>query len=68
MIRLLIFLLAAGFGDTRNPSIASLPIWLLFGVRSGIVEPTHATFSSISTQPLSKMTGPRAEACSAVAV
>ena len=28
MIRLLIFLLAAGFGDTRNPSNASLPIWL----------------------------------------
>ena len=37
MIRLLIFLLAAGFGDTRNPSNASLPIWLLeflFGVHS----------------------------------
>ena len=32
MIRLLIFLLAAGFGDKRNPSHASLPIWLqLFG-------------------------------------
>ena len=29
MIRLLIFLLAAGFGDTHNPSNASLPIWLL---------------------------------------
>ena len=28
MIRLLFFLLAAGFGDTRNPSNASLPIWL----------------------------------------
>ena len=28
MIRLLIFLLAAGFGDTHNPSNASLPIWL----------------------------------------
>ena len=28
MIRLLIFLLAAGFGDARNPSKASLPIWL----------------------------------------
>ena len=26
MIRFLIFLLAAGFGDTRNPSNASLPI------------------------------------------
>ena len=29
MIRLLIFLLAAGFGDTCNPSNASLPIWLM---------------------------------------
>ena len=28
MFRLLIFLLAAGFGDKRNPSNASLPIWL----------------------------------------
>ena len=28
MIRLLIFLLAAGFGDTRNSSNSSLPIWL----------------------------------------
>ena len=30
MIHLLIFLLAAGFGDTCNPSNASLPIWLHF--------------------------------------
>ena len=28
MIHLLIFQLAAGFGDARNPSNASLPIWL----------------------------------------
>ena len=28
LIPLLIFLLAAGFGDTHNPSNASLPIWL----------------------------------------
>ena len=28
MICLLIFLLVAGFGDTRNPSNDSLPIWL----------------------------------------
>ena len=28
MIRLLIFLLAAAFGDTRNPTNASRPIWL----------------------------------------
>ena len=33
MIRLLIFLLAAGFGDSRNPSNASLPIWLIRGRR-----------------------------------
>ena len=31
MIHLLIFLLAAGFGDTCNPSNASLPIWLSTG-------------------------------------
>ena len=36
MIRLLIFLLAAGFGDTRNPSNASLPIWLQFVLKIGI--------------------------------
>ena len=32
MICLFIFLLAAGFGDTRNPFNASLPIWLHLNV------------------------------------
>ena len=47
MIRLLIILLAAGFGDTRNPSNASLPIWFyLIIMYSGVVTTarvTHAT-------------------------
>ena len=36
MIYLLIFLLAAGFGDAHNPSNASLPIWsLIWSISSG---------------------------------
>ena len=37
MIRLLIFLLAAGFGDTHNPFNASLPIWLQACAEKGSV-------------------------------
>ena len=44
MIRLLIFLLAAGFWDTCNPSNASLPIWLLIFLSVGNLKPTLKPF------------------------
>ena len=53
MIRLLIFLLAAGFGDTRNPSNASLPIWLW---PKGLVLGSENTPSCCETCHLCKCT------------
>ena len=51
MIRLLIFLLAAGFGDTRNPSNASLPIWLNAAERFCLIHGTDTCEVSVSDAP-----------------